>query len=259
MMGKIQNRYEVLGVIEVVKSNPNGDPDMGNLPRQDVVTGKGLMTDVCIKRKIRNAMDSEKVLYETGIFRDTKTEKLTKEELLKKYLDVRAFGAIVTTKGSGSITFTGPIQFAMAESVKPIEPVEMCIGASSVQNKKDANGETHTLGRKSVIPHAVYVFKGYVSPALANKTNLTEEDLKEVIEAIQGMFVNDKSAARPSMHLRKLYVFKHDTKLGNAPSVKVFNTVKISSLEKPTKWEDYKIEVGTPPDGVSITEYEGLE
>lgn len=258
----MKNRYEFVGIIEVVNSNPNGDPDAGNSPRQWTSTGIGIMSSECLKRKIRNAMDESEVLYKVGELREEilKIAKVKQDtqDICNMFLDVRAFGGIGTTKGA-NWNLTGPIQLTPAESVVPIMPVELCISSSGMHAKGKDTEEKHTLGRKQVVPHAVYVFRGSLSPALAKKTGLTEADFEKVIDAIRSMFVNDKSAARPDMRLRGLHVFKHATAPGNAPAYKVWDTVNVTAkVEAPVKWDDYTVTIGVPPEGVTVVSYEGL-
>jgi CRISPR-associated protein Csd2 len=272
---QINNRYEMMGIIEVKNSNPNGDPDMDNAPRQDQISGKGLISDVCLKRKIRNVFPKEKVLYVPNTLREEKIKEVLETDkskgkdvkdktdiaakVCKAFIDVRAFGAVLASKEVNA-SILGPVQFGMAESVVPIHPIELCIASSSLHEKAKTHAENHTLGRKQMVSHAVYVFKAYVSPGAAKNTGLTEEDLAEVIEATRAMFVNDKSAARSEMSLRDLFIFKHATALGNAPSRDVFNTVHVSAInETPTQWEDYEVTVGEPPAGVTMTWVKGLE
>jgi len=280
----IKNRYEFVILFDVENGNPNGDPDAGNMPRIDAETGHGIVTDVCIKRKIRNYVEIAKedctgykiyvkegaVLnkqHETaylGLGLDPKNEKAAKEnrELLrdfmcKNFFDIRAFGAVMTTKvNCGQVR--GPIQINFARSIDPIFTQEVTITRMAVTTEKDAENKTNEMGRKHVIPYALYKTEGYVSAKIAQKTTcFSEEDLELLWEAIINMFEHDHSAARGKMAVRKLIIFKHDSELGNAPSHKLFDLIRVikKEQEKPARqYSDYNIEIANEqvPEGVTV-------
>lgn len=284
-MTAIANRYEFALLFDVENGNPNGDPDAGNTPRIDPETGHGLVTDVCLKRKIRNhvALTRENgerfkiYVQEKAVLNrsneeaykalDIKPEakKLPKkiEDALKvtawmcdNFYDIRAFGAVMTTEiNCGQVR--GPIQLAFAKSVEPIIPQEISITRMAVTNEKDLEKE-RTMGRKHIVPYGLYVAHGFVSAPLAEKTGFSEEDLKQLWQALIDMFEHDRSAARGMMSSRKLYVFKHDSKMGNAPAHRLFDLIDIQRAEgshgPARSFKDYTVRVGTAPDGVTIEE-----
>ena len=263
-MTAIQNRCDFVYFFDVTNGNPNGDPDAGNLPRQDPETSHGLVTDVCLKRKVRNYvsitqsgarygiyMQEKAVLnnvhkrawLEEGILEDPKTKyaKLPKAEadarrltefMCSNFFDIRAFGAVMTTEiNCGQVR--GPIQFSFARSVEPIIPIEVTITRSSVTNEKDIEKE-RTFGRKHIIPYALYRAHGFISAQLASDpkkgTGFDGDDLKVFWEALINMFDHDRSAARGEMCARKLLIFKHDTALGNAPAHRLFEMVSVKRM-----------------------------
>lgn len=286
MSETIKNRYEFVILFDVENGNPNGDPDAGNMPRIDAETGHGIVTDVCIKRKIRNYIEIAKedceghkiyvkegaVLnkqHETaylGLGIELTDEKKGKEnrELLrdfmcKNFFDIRTFGAVMTTKvNCGQVR--GPVQINFARSIDPIFIQEVTITRMAVTTEKDAESKTNEMGRKHIIPYALYKTEGYVSANIAKKTTaFSEEDLELLWQAIINMFEHDHSAARGKMAVRKLIVFKHDSELGNAQSHVLFDLIKIEKKEeeKPARqYSDYTITINTAeiPEGVSIIE-----
>ncbi len=253
-MNPIVNRYEFVYLFDVANGNPNGDPDAGNLPRLDPETNCGLVTDVCLKRKIRNyvALEKEeqpgyaiymqeksvlnnqhKQAYEAlGI--EPEPKKLPKEEarareltawMCKNFFDVRAFGAVMTTEvNAGQVR--GPIQMAFATSVEPVVPLEVSITRMAVTNERDLEKE-RTMGRKHIVPYGLYRAHGFISAKLAERTGFSQDDLDLLWRALTNMFEHDRSAARGEMAARKLFVFKHDNALGSAPAHVLFDTVKI--------------------------------
>ena len=281
----LENRYDFVMLFDVENGNPNGDPDAGNNPRIDPETGHGFITDVCIKRKIRNFVD----LYKEGeagynilvkpdkSLNEKFTEAYENEELelngkgkkvddvekarkymCKNYYDVRTFGAVMSTGDNPCGIVRGPVQINFARSISPINIQEVTItrqAKTTVERKETGNTE---MGRKSVVPYALYKAEGYVSAALANKsTDLSEEDLELLWSAIINMFENDHSAARGKMCMRKLYVFKHSSVLGNCPSHLLFDKIKISenTEEPPRAFSDYDIFVDADlPEGVELRE-----
>lgn len=254
-MAPIQNRYDFVYLFDIKNGNPNGDPDNGNMPRIDNETQKGLVTDVALKRKIRNYVDLKyggrppHAIYmrEKAILNNTHAEaytalglkqdakKLPKEEEGRKitrwmcdnFFDIRTFGAVMTTEvNAGQVR--GPVQLSFAESVDPILPQEITITRSSVTNEKDAAKE-RTMGRKYIVPYGLYRSHGYISANLAGDatkgTGFSNEDLQLLFEALCNMFEHDRSAARMEMNMQKLVVFQHDSALGNAPSQMLFRRV----------------------------------
>ncbi len=284
-MSAISNRYEFVLLFDVENGNPNGDPDAGNMPRIDPETGHGLVTDVCLKRKIRNYVSMVKeslagfniYVQEKAVLNrnhemaykayDLKPEakKLPKKVedaqkltgwMCSNFYDIRSFGAVMTTEvNCGQVR--GPIQFAFAKSVEPIVPQEVSITRMAVTNEKDLEKE-RTMGRKHIVPYGLYVAHGFVSAALAEKTDFSEEDLSLLWDALINMFEHDRSAARGMMSSRKLYVFKHDNKLGNAPAHKLFDLIDIKRAENSSgparSFKDYSVSIGSVPSGVSLEE-----
>lgn len=287
-MSAIANRYEFVYLFDVTNGNPNGDPDAGNLPRLDPETNQGLVTDVCLKRKIRNYVTLEqesapgyaiymqeksvlnnqhKRAYEAlGI--EHQAKKLPKEEakargltdwMCKNFYDVRAFGAVMTTEvNAGQVR--GPIQMAFATSIDPVLPMEVSITRMAVTNEKDLEKE-RTMGRKHIIPYGLYRAHGFISAKLAERTGFSEDDLALLWRALINMFEHDRSAARGEMAARKLIVFKHEHPMGNAPAHVLFDSVQVARVQgeadTPARgFRDYQVSVNaeTLPQGVSVTE-----
>lgn len=282
----IDKRYEFVLFFDVENGNPNGDPDAGNMPRIDPETSHGIITDVCLKRKVRNYVDLTKndrsrydiYVRENAVLNETNKEaydeyglkseskKLPKDKndakkvtdyMCNRFFDIRAFGAVMTTEvNCGQVR--GPIQFGFAKSVEPVVPREVSITRMAVTNEKDADKE-RTMGRKHIIPYGLYRAEGYVSAPLAEKTSFTDEDLELFWEALLNMFDHDHSAARGHMSSRKLIIFEHESALGNAQAYKLFDLVKIErkDAEKPARaFSDYTVTVdySGKPAGVSIIE-----
>lgn len=284
-MTALTNRYEFVLLFDVENGNPNGDPDAGNMPRFDPETGHGLVTDVCLKRKIRNhvALSKEGVegfhiyVQEKSVLNQTnemaykafelkpEAKKLPKniEDSLKvtgwmcaNFYDIRSFGAVMTTEvNCGQVR--GPVQLAFAKSVEPIMSQEISITRMAVTNEKDLEKE-RTMGRKHIVPYGLYVAQGFVSAPLAEKTGFGEGDLELLWNALSNMFEHDRSAARGMMSSQKLFIFKHRDKLGNAPAHKLFDLIDIKrkeGSEGPARsFKDYTVTVGTAPEGVEIIE-----
>ncbi|MCE8021682.1 type I-C CRISPR-associated protein Cas7/Csd2 [Halomonas sp. MCCC 1A11036] len=287
-MTAIANRYEFVLLFDVTNGNPNGDPDAGNLPRLDPETNQGLVTDVCLKRKIRNYVALEKedeagyaiYMQEKSVLNnqhkkaydalDIKPEpkKLPKSEakareltawMCQNFFDVRTFGAVMTTEvNSGQVR--GPVQMAFASSIDPVVPMEVSITRMAVTNEKDLEKE-RTMGRKHIIPYGLYRVHGYVSAKLAERTGFTDADLELLWRALINMFEHDRSAARGEMSARKLIVFKHDNPMGNAPAHLLFDSVKVERVEgeadTPARhYSDYRVTVDVEalPAGVSVEE-----
>lgn len=280
----LQNRYEFVVLFDVENGNPNGDPDFGNAPRTDTETGYGIVTDVCLKRKVRNYVtlvkedvpgynilvmpDKSLNAKFTAAYDELNLDKgkkgKNKEDvntarnyMCKNYYDVRMFGAVMSTGDDPCGIVRGPVQFGIAKSVSPVTPTDITITRQArTTDARTETGDTE-MGMKSFIPYGLYRMEGYVSAALANKTtDITEEDLELLWEAIINMFEHDHSAARGKMCVRKLYVFKHDTVLGNAPSHILFDKIHVETdNDIPRAFTDYKITVDTNmPEGVHLIE-----
>lgn len=282
-MSELKNRIDFVYIFDVQDGNPNGDPDAGNLPRVDAETGMGLVTDVCLKRKVRNYVQvakecaagydifiKEKAVLNTLIdaAHEEDTVKTASDKtsaardlMCKKYFDIRTFGAVMSTgKNAGQVR--GPIQFTFARSVDPIAAMEHSITRMAVTTEKEAEkqgGDNRTMGRKATVPYGLYVCHGFISANLAKQTGFSEEDLNLFWDALKNMFDVDRSATRGLMSAQKLIVFKHESVLGNAPANKLFDLVKIEKVcdGAPRKFDDYKvyeIEKDKLPSGVTVEE-----
>lgn len=285
-MEPIKNRYEFTVIFDVENGNPNGDPDAGNMPRIDPETSAGLVTDVCLKRKIRNFVEIFKedepyynILVKPDKALNTKfTEayeaigektgqkgknpeavRAARDYICQNYFDVRTFGAVMSTGNDPCGIVRGPVQISFAKSVDPIFTQDITITrqARTTEDKRDT-GETE-MGRKSIVPYGLYRADGYVSAMLAQKiTKFSEEDLELLWKTIINMFEHDRSAARGKMCVRKLYVFKHDSVLGNAPANVLFDKIVIGKkdgVEVPRSFNDYEITVDkNMPEGVELQE-----
>ena len=285
MATELKNRYDFMLVFDVKDGNPNGDPDAGNLPRVDSETGEGLVTDVCLKRKVRNYVQltkgteagydifvKEKAVLnslvedayaelgiDANVKKPAKGEEIDKGRALmcKKFYDIRTFGAVMST-GANAGQVRGPVQLTFARSIDPIVTLEHSITRMAVTKVEDIEKE-RTMGRKNTVPYGLYVAYGFVSPALAAQTGFSEEDLETLWTALVNMFDQDHSAARGMMATQKLIIFKHDSALGNAPSHKLFDLVKVARKEDvsvPRKFADYEVTVDRSalPSGVEIIE-----
>lgn len=287
MSNAIQNRYEFVMLFDVENGNPNGDPDAGNLPRIDPETSHGLVTDVCLKRKIRNyvAMVKEgvegydiyvregavlnaqhrKAYKALGI--EPTEKKLPKEEeearklmafMCHHFFDIRAFGAVMTTEvNCGQVR--GPVQLGFARSIDPIVPQEITITRVAVTSERDAERKDREMGRKHIVPYGLYRVEGYVSACLAEKTGFSEDDLELLWEALANMFDHDRSAARGKMETRRLIVFKHESKLGNVPAHRLFECVSVrreDASRPPRSYQDYRVDLNIAgiPAGVEMIE-----
>ena len=291
-MTAIAHRYEFVYLFEVTNGNPNGDPDAGNLPRLDPETNCGLVTDVALKRKIRNFV----TLYKDGgpgfaIYMQEKAvlnnqhkraydaleikpedKKLPKDEakareitawLCSNFFDVRTFGAVMTT-GINAGQVRGPVQLAFATSVEPVLPLEISITRMAVTTEKEAeaqSGDNRTMGRKHILPYGLYRAHGFVSAKLAERTGFSDDDLQLLWNALINMFEHDRSAARGEMAARKLIVFEHENAMGNAPAHALFDAVKVQRAEgtedRPARnFSDYRVSVDAEamPKGVSVRE-----
>ncbi len=290
-MTALQNRYDFVLLFDVKDGNPNGDPDAGNLPRIDAETGRGLVTDVSLKRKVRNYVGLAK--GETAPFEIYVKEKaiLNKQHerayeaigvddlfagddkkrkggdksgeardwMCKNFYDVRTFGAVMST-GVNCGQVRGPVQLTFGRSVDPIIAQEHSITRMAVTTEAEAEkqqGDNRTMGRKFTVPYGLYVAHGFVSAHLANQTKFSEEDLQLLWEALINMFEHDRSAARGEMTTRGLYVFKHDSQLGNAPAHTLFKRIKLglkTGVTVARDFEDYWVEVHDTelPQGVTL-------
>ncbi len=290
-MEPIKNRYEFVVLFDVENGNPNGDPDAGNMPRIDPETGYGLVTDVCLKRKIRNYIETIKEdtegyrIYikdsiplnrsdrEACDYLKVDADKLKEAKKADKdldrkilnfmcsnFFDIRTFGAVMTTFTKGALNcgqVRGPVQLSFARSIDPILPQEVTITRTAITTEADAEKKNTEMGRKYIVPYALYRCEGYVSANLARKTTgFSEEDLSLLWEAIMNMFENDHSAARGKMAVRELIIFKHESELGNAPAYKLFDSVKVEKRDgivTARAFEDYVVNVEecNLPEGVT--------
>ena len=278
MSTPIKNRYDFVILFDVENGNPNGNPDAGNMPRIDPETGYGLVTDVCLKRKIRNYVEDLKeeapgyriyvkegvplnrsdaeALTAVGVSGDLKSAKKADPGIDKKlrdfmcsnFYDIRTFGAVMTTFVKGALNcgqVRGPVQLNFARSIDPIVPQEVTITRVAITTEADAEKKGTEMGRKHIVPYALYRAEGYVSANLARKTTgFSEDDLQLLWQAILNMFENDHSAARGKMAVRELIVFKHDSELGCAPAYKLFQKVqvqRVEGVEVPRRYEDYNV------------------
>lgn len=276
-MTELKNRYDFIYLFDVKDGNPNGDPDAGNMPRIDAETGEGLVTDVCLKRKVRNYVQTVKnsvppydiFIKEGSVLNDTINEQVpdgaSKEDARKKmcerFYDVRTFGAVMTTGKKNAGQVRGPIQITFARSVSPIVTAEHTITRMAVTDAKDTKaddmGARQTMGRKYTIPYALYQTSGFISANLAMQTGFGEEDLQLFWDALKNMFDVDHSAARGLMCPRKLIVFKHATELGNAPAYRLFDlvAVKLRNADVPPRsFDDYEVTIDRSklPEGIEI-------
>lgn len=278
----IKNRYDFVILFDVENGNPNGDPDAGNMPRIDQETGQGLVTDVCLKRKIRNYIEAVydgKPGYRIYIKQNVPLERTNQEAfdyfgvkdsdiknlkiknpeidlkirdfMCENFFDIRTFGAVMTTFVKANLNcgqVRGPVQLSFAKSIEPITTQEISITRVTVASEKElGEGKNTMLGNKYIVPYALYRCEGFISANLAKKTTgFTEDDLKIFWEAVINMFETDHSAARGKMSVRKLIVFKHSSEFGNAPAYKLFEKIKIVSKdkEKVTRaYSDYEIDI----------------
>ncbi len=293
MSEAIKNRYEFVILFDVENGNPNGDPDAGNLPRVDPETGLGLVTDVCLKRKIRNYVelsredapgfriyikdgvplnrsDAEALAYvdvdEASIKeakkKDPQLDEKVRDFMCRNFFDIRTFGAVMTTFVKNKLNcgqVRGPVQLGFARSIDPILPSEITITRTAITTEADAEKKNTEMGRKSIVPYGLYRAEGFISANLARKvTGFSEDDLSLLWESIINMFEHDRSAARGKMAVRELIVFRHDTELGCAPAYKLFEAVHVTRNEGvtvPRAYSDYTVTVDEAaiPEGVTCT------
>ncbi len=289
MSEPIKNRYDFVILFDVENGNPNGDPDSGNMPRVDPETGYGIVTDVCLKRKIRNYVETAKedadgyriyikdqvplqrsdaeALSYLGVSKDLKAAKKDaptldgkiRDFMCQNFYDIRTFGAVMTTFVKGALNcgqVRGPVQLSFARSVDRILPQEITITRVAITTEADAEKKGTEMGRKYIVPYGLYRAEGYVSANLARKvTGFSEQDLQLLWQAILNMFENDHSAARGKMAVRELIVFKHDSELGNAPAYKLFDAVHVDHAQGvavPRKYSDYVVTVDEQlPSGIT--------
>ncbi len=279
-MAELTKRIDFVYLFDVQDGNPNGDPDAGNLPRVDVETGMGLVTDVCLKRKIRNYVDIAKngdphfdIFIREAAVLDTlvndayeapkvktadknKIKEKAQEVLCNRYYDIRAFGAVIATKEKqGQVR--GPIQLTFARSIDPVVYQSHTITRMAVT--KEGSDSDKTMGRKATIPYGLYLAHGFVSANLAKQTGFDDEDLNLLWAALQNMFDNDRSAAKGLMSARKLILFEHSSSLGNAPANVLFDHVKVqrkADVSTPRSFEDYDVIINRDnmPSGVTVRE-----
>lgn len=285
----MNNRYDFVYLFDCRDGNPNGDPDAANAPRLDPQDMHGLVSDVCLKRKVRNYVLLAKggqapfdvfvrqgsVLNDRiaeahkslGHDIDPKSDKkkatrdqvgAARTEMAKRFYDVRTFGAVMST-GANAGQVRGPVQLSFSRSLDPVLPLDLSITRMAVTEAKEADAPNQTMGRKNLIPYGLYRTHGFISAHLANETGFSEEDLSLFWEALLNMFDHDRSASRGTMAPQKLIVFKHATALGNAPAHKLFERVSVgrqAGVQVARAFSDYKVEIsqtGLPP-GVELQE-----
>ncbi len=288
----IKNRYEFVVLFDVENGNPNGDPDAGNLPRIDPESGYGIVTDVCLKRKIRNYVETVKEdapgyrIYikenvplnrsDNEAYQALGTDEKKIKELKKStpdidrkirdfmcgnFYDIRTFGAVMTTFVKAALNcgqVRGPVQLGFARSIDPIITQEVTITRVAITTEADAEKKSTEMGRKNIVPYGLYRVEGYISANLARKvTGFTEEDLELLWEALINMFEIDHSAARGKMAVRELIVFKHSKELGDCPAYKLFDAVEVQKKDDvlyPRKYQDYTVTIHKEqiPDTVEV-------
>jgi CRISPR-associated protein Csd2 len=314
-MSAIKNRYDFVLLFDVKDGNPNGDPDAGNLPRFDLETGHGLVTDVCLKRKVRNyvqlvhggkdgqdiyvkeravlsmlhaeayerlglkvqedgeeaAAEGEKPEGKGKGKAEKKPRKATegdtvrkvRDEMCRRYFDVRTFGAVMSLREANAGQVRGPVQLTFGRSLDPVVAAEHTITRMAVATRKEADnqgGDNRTMGRKMTVPYGLYRAHGFVSPALAKQTGFGEKDLELLWKALVEMFDHDRSAARGLMATRRLLVFRHASELGNAPAHKLFDAVSVRRKDESKSardFTDYALSVGSVPSRVEVMELGG--
>lgn len=292
-MAEIKNRIDFIYIFDVQDGNPNGDPDAGNLPRVDAETGMGLVTDVCLKRKIRNYVQVAKTGEEGNdilvkskefsgeeVFINGEIRKMYKEDfgldlkvkdkapadkvaagraaMCKRFFDVRTFGAVLST-GANAGQVRGAVQMTFARSLDMIVSEEHALTVCAARDEdKPYDAQVGIQGRKATVPYGLYVCHGFISANLAQQTGFSEDDLNLLWDALRNMFDVDRSAARGLMSAQKLIVFKHDSVLGNAPANKLFDLVKVEKVcsGAPRSFKDYSITIDRDhvPANVTIEE-----
>ncbi len=272
------NKIDFILVFDACDANPNGDPDAGNMPRLDGETQHGLVTDVCLKRKVRNFVQLTRAdapgydiyVKEKAVLNNLHARayealgqkpgakgvaNAARDWMCANFYDIRAFGAVMTTEvNCGQVR--GPVQLSFARSIDPVVTSEFSVTRCAVTNEKDVDKE-RTMGRKYTVPYGLYMAKGTVNPFLAEQTGFGEADLELLIEALTHLFDFDASAARPagSMAVRKLILFRHDSQLGNAPAHKLYESVRIArkeGVEVARSFADYEVCIAPAPEGVTV-------
>lgn len=289
----IKNRYEFVVLFDVENGNPNGDPDAGNLPRIDPESGYGIVTDVCLKRKIRNYVETvkeEEAGYQIYIKedvplnrsdskayeylntnekdikdlkkKDPEVDRKIRDFMCRNFFDIRTFGAVMTTFVKAALNcgqVRGPVQLGFARSIDPIVSQEVTITRVAITTEQDAENKKTEMGRKSIVPYALYRAEGYISANLARKvTGFSEDDLEMLWEAIINMFEIDHSAARGKMAVRELIIFKHSKELGDCPAYKLFDAVEVKRNDEvlyPRQYRDYSVTIHEEqiPDSVEVS------
>jgi len=284
-MSKLEHKYDFILFFDVMDGNPNGDPDAGNLPRVDPETGHGLVTDVCLKRKLRNYVQLHRegvtgydiYVKEKAVLSSVRsrayaqtTEGTAKADrivaarrfMCQNFFDVRTFGAVMSTKENNAGQVRGPVQLTFSRSIDPIVSLEHSITRMAVETEAEAkkqDGDNRTMGRKATVPYALYRCQGFISANLAQQTGFSAEDLELLWDGLEGMFEEDRSAARGFMNTRKLIIFEHSSPLGNAPAHRLFERVKAQRREAqrpPRGFADYAIEIAREglPEGIRLLE-----
>ncbi|OIO75164.1 MAG: type I-C CRISPR-associated protein Cas7/Csd2 [Elusimicrobia bacterium CG1_02_37_114] len=276
MSDTIKNRYDFVFLFDVKDGNPNGDPDQVNLPRADAEDQHGLVTDVCIKRKVRNYVMLKEELkspYDIFIRQDNILAPIIdsvpgnkpqdrQKKLCEDYYDIRTFGAVLSVGEKGAGTVRGPVQFTFSRSEDRIYQADHSITRCAVTTEKEAKDQekrehASTFGRKSTVPYALYRMHGFISAMDAEKTGFSEKDLELLWESILNAFEHDRAAARGEMRPRKLIAFKHDSHLGNARSGDLFDRISIKkNIDLPRRWEDYEVSLNKEklPKGIELIE-----
>lgn len=280
-MEPIKNRYEFVILFDVENGNPNGDPDAGNMPRVDPETGYGLVTNVCLKRKIRNYVEALKedapgyrIYVKDNVplnrsdreaceyvgadpdklkelkKKDDQLEVKLRDFMCSNFYDIRTFGAVMTTFTKGALNcgqVCGPVQIGFARSIDPIMPQEITITRVAITKEADAENKNTEMGRKYIVPYGLYRAEGFISANLARKTTgFSGSDLELLWQAIMNMFELDRSAGRGKMAVRELIIFRHDSELGNAPAHKLFDLIRVQRKEDviyPRAYSDYTVTV----------------
>ncbi len=288
----VDKRYDFVLLFDVINGNPNGDPDAGNSPRVDPETARGLVSDVCLKRKVRNYISLAKsdgsgapeqgydiYVKERSILNrqhqraydalsldskiaDAGAESKARQWMCQTFFDVRMFGAVMTT-GVNAGQVRGPVQITFARSIDPIMPLEQAITRMAVTTERESesqDGGNRTMGRKEIVPYALYVAHGFVSPQLAAQTGFSTDDLSLLWKALEQMFEFDRSAARGEMTTRGLKVFEHASPLGNAPAHRLFERISISRNDMtrpPREYSDYTVALNTEglPQGITLHDF----
>ncbi len=289
-------RHEFVLLFDVKDGNPNGDPDAGNMPRVDPETMQGLVTDVALKRKVRDYVtltrqnaDGYKIFIQSEAALNALIEEAAKnadpelkkklekyEELSEKekkqlkgrpnraacrelcdnYYDIRLFGGVLSTGKINAGQVRGPIQMTFARSIDPVLPLELTISRVAITTEADFEKKDTELGKKPLVPYGLYRTHGFFNPFLAEATGVTMQDLDLFWDALTHLFDFDRSAARGEMNVRGLCVFTHENKKGNAPAHKLFDLIRVgkkAGVDTPRTYSDYEVEIGTPPEGVTLT------